>query len=87
MAEEESLQLVRSLLPEEWVIHEYKPDYGIDNVVEIFRYVDGEREIAETLRIFLYSGKGYHLCGLGQFLSIRERTWKNLIARWVIVNQ
>ncbi|MDY7079708.1 MAG: DUF4365 domain-containing protein [Chloroflexota bacterium] len=65
VAEEESLQLVRSLLPEEWVIHEYKPDYGIDNVVEIFRYVDGEREIAETLRIFLYSGKGYHLCGLG----------------------
>ena len=47
VAEEKSFQLVRSLLPEEWVIHEYKPDYGIDNVVEVFRYVD--EEIAETL--------------------------------------
>lgn len=52
VAEEKSFQLVRSLLPEEWVIHGYRPDYGIDNVVEVFRHVD--EEIAETLGEFFF---------------------------------
>ena len=29
-------QLLRSALPEEWVVREYQPDYGIDFAVEVF---------------------------------------------------
>jgi hypothetical protein len=35
--EEKSYSVLRRLLPCEWVIHEYKPDYGIDYAVEIFK--------------------------------------------------
>ena len=45
--EQQSLELLRQVLPREWVIHEYKPDYGIDLVVEIFQRVDDST--AETL--------------------------------------
>ena len=48
MMEEQSSSLIRDRLPKEWVIHEYKPDYGIDYVVEVFKYLDGTT-IAETL--------------------------------------
>jgi len=41
--------MIRRALPAEWVIHDYKPDYGIDLVVEVFDYIDEERRIAETL--------------------------------------
>ena len=47
--EEQSLQIIREVLPEEWAIHDYKPDYGIDMVVEIFEYSNSDRSIAETL--------------------------------------
>lgn len=47
--EEESLPIVKQVLPKEWVIHEYKPDYGIDFVVEVFKYIDTNEEIAQTL--------------------------------------
>jgi len=47
--EDLSLSMVRRALPAEWVIHDYKPDYGIDLVVEVFDYVDNERKVAETL--------------------------------------
>ena len=47
--EEQSLDIIRKVLPEEWVIHEYKPDYGIDFIVEVFKYLDGKKEVAETL--------------------------------------
>ncbi len=30
------IQLFRSALPQEWVVREYKPDYGIDFAVEVF---------------------------------------------------
>jgi uncharacterized protein DUF4365 len=34
--EQESVLLLRSRLPREWVVREYKPDYGIDLVAELF---------------------------------------------------
>lgn len=49
MMEDRSIQIVRELLPEQWVVREYKPDYGIDLLVELFEYVDAERMIAATL--------------------------------------
>ena len=52
--EEQSLRLVRMQLPEEWVIHEYAPDYGVDFVVETFDYIDDKHEIAETLGEFFF---------------------------------
>jgi len=36
--EDSSISIFRGLLPKEWVIHEYKPDYGIDFAVEIFNH-------------------------------------------------
>ena len=30
------MQLFRSVLPQEWVVREYQPDYGIDYSVEVF---------------------------------------------------
>jgi hypothetical protein len=47
--EDRSIQIVRALLPEQWVIREYKPDYGIDLVIELFEYMDDERTTASTL--------------------------------------
>ena len=50
--EEQSLILAREQLPKEWVIHEYAPDYGIDFVVETFKFINEEQTIAETLGEF-----------------------------------
>lgn len=47
--EEISIQVLREKLPEEWVVHSYGSDYGIDCVVELFDYIDADRKIAETL--------------------------------------
>jgi hypothetical protein len=47
--EEESFRILGNKLPEEWVIHEYAPDYGIDVVIEVFKYFGGQSDIAETL--------------------------------------
>ena len=33
--EDQALQLVKTNLPKEWVIHDYKPDYGINIIVEV----------------------------------------------------
>ncbi len=41
--------VLRSKLPKEWVIRDYKPDYGIDATVELFRYLDAEETKADTL--------------------------------------
>jgi hypothetical protein len=54
MMEEESLTVVRKLLPKEWVIHQYAPDYGIDFVVETFEFINTEQTIAETLGEFFF---------------------------------
>jgi len=50
--EEQSRQIVRSVLPSHWVIHDFdKPDYGIDLVVEVFEKVD---DSFETLGEYIY---------------------------------
>lgn len=40
--------LLRSVLPKEWVLREYRPDYGIDFDVEVFAPT-GEFDVFETL--------------------------------------
>lgn len=47
--EDQSLKILRDTLPEEWVVRDYKPDYGIDIAVEIFEYIDGSNSVSETL--------------------------------------
>lgn len=47
--EDISYSILKEKLPESWVIHEYRPDYGIDFVVELFDYIDDEKTMAETL--------------------------------------
>lgn len=47
--EDRSIRIVREVLPDEWVVREYRPDYGIDLTIELFEYVDPERTIAATL--------------------------------------
>lgn len=79
--EERSLSIVRGKLPEEWVIHQYAPDYGIDCVVETFEYLDETRQTAETLgELFLAqikSRKATHRTSL----RIRNRVNVELRAR------
>ena len=63
MMEEESLLIIRERLPEEWALHEYQPDYGIDRVVEVFQYTDDTREVAETLgELFFVQAKSIKKC-------------------------
>ena len=49
MMEDRSIGMLHDALPPEWVLHEYKPDYGIDFVVEVFQYVKDDPSTAETL--------------------------------------
>ena len=49
MMEEQSFQTVRHVLPKEWVIRHYTPDYGIDIMVEVFEALDESGKVAETL--------------------------------------
>lgn len=37
--EDRSIRIVRDVLPDHWVIREYRPDYGIDLLVELFEPV------------------------------------------------
>lgn len=54
MMEDQSLPIIRERLPEEWVVREYKPDYGIDLAVEVFEYTDATQKKAETLGEFFF---------------------------------
>lgn len=47
--EDQSIRIVRDLLPEQWVVREYRPDYGIDLAIELFEYLDVEQTVAATL--------------------------------------
>lgn len=47
--EDGSDAILRSLMPAEWVLRPYKPDYGLDFALELFDYVDAEQKMAETL--------------------------------------
>jgi hypothetical protein len=63
MMEEGSVVILRDALPNQWVIHEYTPDYGIDGTVEIFEYVDEQEEYAETLgETFFFQLKSVRSC-------------------------
>lgn len=44
-----SAQVLREKIPEAWVVHSYGEDYGIDCVVELFDYLDDQKNMAETL--------------------------------------
>lgn len=51
--EDESILIIKSLLPKHWVIREYNnPDYGIDLIIELFDKVD--EKISEVLGEYLY---------------------------------
>ncbi len=52
LMEEESLRIIREILPSEWVFHEYRPDYGIDLSIEPFESV--EEDTLETLGEHLF---------------------------------
>jgi len=47
--EDQSLQIIKNTLPKEWVVRDYKPDYGIDIAVELFEHIEGSEAISETL--------------------------------------
>lgn len=47
--EEISIQVLRESLPQQWVIHDYGADYGIDCVIELFDFIEGDTTVAETL--------------------------------------
>ena len=69
--EEESYGILRNALPQEWVLHQYAPDYGIDLVVETFEYIDEKRSVAETL---------------GEFFFVQLKSKKNIKTREINVN-
>jgi hypothetical protein len=55
LGEEESRKIIRAIFPEQWVIRDFdKPDYGIDLVFELFKHIDGERRIYETLGEYIF---------------------------------
>lgn len=54
--EEKSLVMIRQVLPEQWVIREYRPDYGVDIMIEIFHAnTDSEEGISETLGDWVFA--------------------------------
>lgn len=52
--EEESEALLRRLLPKSWVMHTYKPDYGIDFVIEIFDDLEDNDKVYQTAGELFY---------------------------------
>lgn len=46
--EDNAIALIKEYLPSEWVIRQYNPDYGIDLAIDIFDYVDEEKQVAEA---------------------------------------
>jgi hypothetical protein len=44
LIDQEGEQLLRSKLPKHWVMREYRPDYGIDFTVEVFKSVENTFE-------------------------------------------
>lgn len=42
LIDEEGQKLLRAALPKEWVLREYRPDYGVDFSVELFKSTDGK---------------------------------------------
>ncbi len=67
--EDKSLSILRAKFPDEWVVREYKPDYGIDIVIELFKYIDETKEKADTLGEFVF----------GQIKSTKKTKIRKLI--------
>jgi hypothetical protein len=58
--EDQSLRIVRDLLPQHWVIRDYRPDYGVDLAIELFEPADRRNEFAtlgETLFVQVKSAE------------------------------
>ncbi len=47
--EDESVKLLKEALPTNWVVREYRPDYGIDFAIEVFEEVAEQDGMFETL--------------------------------------
>lgn len=47
--EDNSVSIFLEKIPTEWVVRQYKPDYGIDLAIEIFDKIKGKKGIFETL--------------------------------------
>lgn len=47
LIEKDSISILTTILPKHWILHEYRPDYGIDYVLEIFRNLNND--LYETL--------------------------------------
>lgn len=47
--EDRSVALLKGVLPLNWVVREYRPDYGLDLAVEVFAEVEGEPGISEAM--------------------------------------
>jgi len=55
IGEEASFEIIRDVFPEQWVIRPFdKPDYGIDQVFELFKKVQGQSRTYETLGEYLF---------------------------------
>jgi uncharacterized protein DUF4365 len=71
--EDDSGKMLRAVLPPEWVIHGYAPDYGVDGTVEVFEFVDEDGRYAETLgEMFLFQLKSVGTCDV-QPLQLHPR--------------
>lgn len=49
LMEEDSIGIVRAALPRQWVLREYRPDYGLDLAIETFGRVDDSEDLFESL--------------------------------------
>jgi len=68
ITEDESIVLVKSELPLQWVVRQCKPDYRIGLVVETFDVVDEAKELCEML--------GEHFCI--QLKSVRSTVFHEI---------
>jgi hypothetical protein len=57
-------RLLRRLLPRHWVLREYRPDYGLDFALEIFRQPNGS-----VARHATYETLGEHI-----FIQLKRRS-------------
>jgi len=55
--------LVRSILPKHWVLREYRPDYGLDFALEVFREIPADKTHG--------SGANYETLGEHIFLQLK----------------
>jgi hypothetical protein len=51
---DEAIDIVKSILPKEWVCRNLTPDYGLDLLIELFGCIDSEKQSYETLGEFLF---------------------------------